>query len=85
MCQEEIFANAKPSDRKYKKRSEKIICDRKYENSFSAVHNNFTLYALTSNINKLHSRRQRTELRMILNPTLGQIAFGDRSMKTDTY
>ena len=66
------------------KRSEKI-CDRKYENSFSAVHNNFTLYALTSNVNKLHSRRQRTELRMILSPALGQIAFGHRSMKTDTY
>ena len=72
MCQEEVFENATPSDRKYKK-------------SFSAVNNNFTLYALTSNINKLHSRRQRTELRMILSPTLDQIAFGDKNMKTDTY
>lgn len=42
------------------KRSEEITCDHKYENSFSAVHNNFTPYALTSNINKLHSGRQRT-------------------------
>ena len=58
---------------------------KKYENSFYAVNNNFTLYALTNNINKLHSRRQCTELRMILSPTLGQIAFGDRNMKTDTY